>query len=626
MIPSKQTIFSLDQENQKQIFLPPLAEKKRLSANPKVEFPALSYAEKVKFMMNGIDSFHVACPPSESSEKHNLDHPHLIETVPSKLHVSAPHKGSYDHTLVPFCDGIQGIAIASVQTTQIDLEEMRDRKWLIKNFSDSQIEEIKSIIETRPDEIAQLCQAIQRDNWDLDPIFAEENKNHFPKVALSAVLQNKLLVIDFASIMTYWTILKYHRKADILKYQILNKGLNTLNEETLTLLSKTFFITNPQIASDLKDFQIDLLKKHHEMIKKYALLSPMHRELWVVKDLQSDLKISKHEDRDTNFHAMIHDKIPLRQAIQELLGINAYGKIEQTGLRIISQISQVQIHLDILFPKGGIKIQPILGNATVDDLKKNAFENGRLCSLPFPLPNLENFERADGFVVLQDYDMAHHDTVYHSRIVSAIPPSHRRAYLLLADSIHEVAHSPEYASNLKFNSVAKRYYNRIIDMEFSEYLTKKPNYQKINFFWCLECLIKDIENRYLTHFLLFQKRKAQRDFSLEESSFMINKFQTEIICPQIEFFNQKEVKDAIAEKFVTKLLTDGTNTEDPDHLLSNLPQIIYFIMEKKKNEFAGDLRSPQYTQLRNKFHQLYSEFKSQLWITAFLNALEKLNS
>ncbi|NBO23879.1 MAG: hypothetical protein EBU93_01360, partial [Chlamydiae bacterium] len=559
--------------------------------------------------------------------KLNLDHPHLIETVPSKIHVSAPHKGSYDHTLVHFCDGIQGIAIASVQTTQNDLEEMRDRKWLIKNFSDSQIEEIKSIIETRPDEIAQLCQAIQRDNWDLDPIFAEENKNHFPKVALCAVLQNKLLVIDFASIMTYWTILKYHRKADILKYQILNKGLNTLNEETLALLSKTFFITNPQIASDLKDFQIDLLKKHHEMIKKYALLSPMHRELWVVKDLQSDLKISKHEDRDTNFHAMIHDKIPLRQAIQELLGINAYGKIEQTGLRIIPQISQVQIHLDILFAKRSIKIQPILGNATIHDLRENAFENGRICSLPFPLPNFENFERADGYVILQDYDMTHHDTVYHSRIVAAIPASHRRAFLLLADSIREVADSPEYASNLKFNSVAKRYYNRIIDMEFSEYLTKKPNHPKINFFWVLEHLIERmVISRYLSHLLLFQKRYLERDFSLLESSFIIDDLLTRNILPEIEFFKEKKVKDAIAEKFVRKLLMDGTNLEDPDHLLSNLPQIISFIMERKKNKFAPDLPHPNYIRLREAFDQLYySEMKSHLWITAFLNALQKLN-
>jgi hypothetical protein len=163
-------------------------------------------------------------------------------------------------------------------------------------------------------------------------------------------------------------------------------------------------------------------------------------------------------------------------------------------------------------------------------------------------------------------------------------------------------------------------------MEFSEYLTKKPNHPKINFFWCLECLIKDIESRYLSHLLLYQKRKAQRDFSLEESSLMIKKLESKIIRPQIEFFNQKKVKDAIAEKFVRKLLMDGTNTEHPDHLLSNLPQIIYFIMENKKNEFAGDLRFRQYIQLRNEFHQLYSAVKSQLWITAFLNALEKLHN
>jgi hypothetical protein len=426
-----------------------------------------------------------------------------------------------------------------------------------RRFSNSQQQYISKIARENSKEIAELVAAAEEGDLK-HPIFGKQNMEMFPFLALAAYKDNLLALGDFSAIMGYWSALKYHPEEEIIIYKLFKED-DSIDLEVKAMLQKTLMYTNPE-AAEL--FTTNILTEE-QFAKFYAelhSLSPLQKQCMAVKDLDKILQEVYINDLVPTqlkpyqpFLKMLNGETSIEKAIVEDTGINTFNEIEH-NYRLIPPLSMIQAFLNAKHAHP-VQLDIILGNGTTADLHQNGLDDWRIVSLPFPLPEFDDFERADGFMVLRDYNMTFHDAAYHADVVSTIPPAHRRLYIFLADAIAKVSKQPIYAKNRDIQETSKRYYNRLVDMEFDSYRRKEV----LDILTCFvinvaKVLPESCESRYVTYALIDRWKNSDRSLSLKDISAFLVKVE-EKVDVLMKKFSKRDYVMEIGRAFVSKMRT-----------------------------------------------------------------------
>jgi hypothetical protein len=133
----------------------------------------------------------------------------------------------------------------------------------------------------------------------------------------------------------------------------------------------------------------------------------------------------------------------------------------QDGKMMIPSAGMMQSFLDVRFKDQAVKINPVLGLSTEEDIRNNGLTGTRDMGLHFPGTTLP--EQADDLEAI-GYKFTYHD-FYHALVASNAPPEHRKLFIKLADSIKS---SPlPYAQNLA---------KLMVDMEANAYTVIQEGY------------------------------------------------------------------------------------------------------------------------------------------------------
>jgi hypothetical protein len=467
-----------------------------------------------------------------------------------------------------------------------ELEEISFREVLISHLPPTELERIDQLAQEKLSEIDKLVETIHLCDWYQQPIFLHPNPDIFANLALAAVRAHKMKVIDFSAIMTYWTILRYHPISSIRKHQIFLKD-GSMNPDFLRDFTYTLNFQFENAKTHLKSHLLTdkQIFDFGEEIKK---LKPLHHQIWIVDDL-----FFHHVQLAPNFmenvHQFVNKKFSIVQIIQKKIGINILNQLEDSNQRMIPFLSHMQAFLNQRHVNP-VKLQSMLGEATIQDLYRNGLENTRIVSIPFPIDGFKDFDRADGLTVAHDYNMAYHDGIYHANTVSMIPVDHRLGFILFAESIQCTLSQEPFLQNAPLQAIGKRFYNRFIDMEFDFY-TYISDFEQDNepFVLSITRAEETAISRIYLHEVIAKRNELARDLKKEEIKEILQKITTEKILPQRAAIAKKEFRLAVCKKFIQSLLKKMTENPDLSSLIENLDGVIGLDDERTASKLKNPL-------------------------------------
>lgn len=470
------------------------------------------------FIVNSITSENEAASSRSLLRVSDMTIQSLFKFHVLQTHSSAPSKAFQKAAFEPECKGkCEDLIPNPSRLTPICPLEIHQHVFssLTRRLSVAQQQAISEIAEQRSKEIDELCAAAQKGDLE-HPLFCQKNKNTFPQLALAAFKVRKLSLEDLCDILMFYAVLKYHDKKEIKIIKIFTED-GQVNLETKEILEGTMEL-NYKHSSLVKNVRSNRLSKQQftKFYTELKKLSPLQQQFWVVKDLQGKLHDAPSKDYTAQALAQVNGESSISQIILEIIGTNTFGRIKDSGNRIISPLSLVQAYLNARFDRP-IILEPIIGFGTIEDLYRNGLEHERIVSLAFPFEGLQDFIRADGYLIMQDYDMFYHDAVYHGNVVSAIPPTHRIAFIMLAEAIREVCNQPRFAYIEDLKSLAEKCFNRLVDMDYALYGHNQSLDPIICFFKSLDgYLTHSIISRLITQKLLLKKEEVSRNLSRGE--------------------------------------------------------------------------------------------------------------
>lgn len=488
------------------------------------------------------------------------------------------------------------VSLSSISTENVVCLEMKRHQQayasLTRRLTPAQQQEITLLIQQQGKEIDKLCEAAKSGNLN-HPIFDKNNMQQFPCLALAAFKEAKLSSEDFSALMVYWSILKHHDEKEIQTVKLFNEDGN-VNPQAQAMLQNTMKLHySPKRTSyQSNELSEEQFTQFYEELKN---LSPLQQQFWIIEDLQGELHKAPYEDAVVASLRMANGTTSISQAIFEDTGINTFSRIEGSSKRIIPTLSMVQAFLNAKY-ETPVQLETIIGFGNIEDLRRNGLTLTRIVSLAFPFEECSNFDRADGFMCHQVYDMTYHDAIYHGDVVSAIPPSHQQAYIFLADAIQEACHHPKYEGNMEIKALSEEFYNRLVDMEFEVY-RQEPMPSLINcLHFCLtDCLTMSALGRLSTQALMDKVNAKDADQKLTYEEVQTTLANSSLSGMRLlNMYTEQELMDEIGKIFVTKL--SGTMSSQDlqemsiqlgwairnNHRESTLSRLMYLQCPRKK--------------------------------------------
>lgn len=323
----------------------------------------------------------------------------------------------------------------------------------IKNLDD-----LEARMEQLPDKekwIPALLEAIKKEpipDWEA-PIF---KLTDYPLYLLAALKNRKVDAQQFGTVMLYWVTCQRHPAHEIKSIPIFINGQRNKEAERYiiqTLRTRDFTPQLPPREDDLLNAeQIDTL------FAKLQTLPASEQQIFIILDVQGIIKKGESPINKTISQHILYGQ-----------RLNVFNRLleEETALRMIPSVGLMQAFIDVIGGENAVKINPVIGLSSLDDIRKNGLEATR--DMAFQFPGILLPERADG-VLAPDADFTYHD-FYHTFMASMLSDTSRKRIIALADAIKAYLQ----ANDLPENEGGLWYYSTLIDMEHKEF---RPDWSK----------------------------------------------------------------------------------------------------------------------------------------------------
>ncbi len=287
-------------------------------------------------------------------------------------------------------------------------------------------------------EILQLCANLAEGNWDAIGENYKESLDDLPKDALVAFHEGKVLMTQFCSITFFWSLKKSGKDLSVVPLFL---G-DSVNPQAKNLVEQTM-----KKSGKLLDKQPDFLDEG----EMSAFFARMH----AAPKSEQFFFLSEEEP------GFIGSISTITQVIYQNEGINVFNRCLFDGsIREMSpSFSMVQNFLKTYAGDRAIKITPVIGLSSVEDIVANLKTGTRDMALPFPGVFIP--DSADTLAAPSYRDFFLHD-VYHAILCSEIPHEIRPAFSLLSDIILEIKES---SSDIRIIAFLDEFFHRIVDNE-----------------------------------------------------------------------------------------------------------------------------------------------------------------
>jgi hypothetical protein len=315
---------------------------------------------------------------------------------------------------------------------------------VVRRASEKEKAALEAKLASLPDKqkwIQKLLSALKEGHWQ-SPIFQTKDYTCY---ALEALKQGKLTQEAFATVQIFWEVQQAHPKKDIEASPLFKKD-GSVNEDARSWIKETFrargaYQKKSKDAFFLSEPQID------QLFEEMRSLPKAEQTIWKVPD---NLKIKGLE-------------LTISQRIYAI-GINIFGRPRFGKTRLVPTLGLMQSYLNVKYGSNAVKINPVLGLSSDDDLRKNGVEDKRDMGLHHRAVLLGNI--ADSFAAPW-YDFLYHD-FYHAIVISSIPKELRRVYIKIFDILEKTIHVHGIKKNTlsEISLIVLR--DRYLDMEFPD--------------------------------------------------------------------------------------------------------------------------------------------------------------
>lgn len=339
--------------------------------------------------------------------------------------------------------------------------------YLIKNLDPHLLQKRLSRVPDLATHTQELCSALSRGDWQ-DPIFKE--KELFPLYGMAALLEGKIEVADFSTLMIYWSILQHHTPEEITTIKLFQPD-GSINQQAVEIIQQTLKFPQNNYKSFLHKKQLD------QFIERMKSLPVQQQQFWHVADKQSEMADISPSSLD-----YILGKGSISLLIKDVGQINIFARFSLDGqkLRMMPSFGMMQEFLRSYRGENGVTIRPVIGLSSNEDIENNGLTGTRDMALPFiemisdeGVSSRESTtlpQEADLIACPQIYDVIYHD-FYHAIAASNVPSRHQKAFILIAQIFKETMMKEEYKA---CKSMLNEYYERLIDMECSPYRHVPP--------------------------------------------------------------------------------------------------------------------------------------------------------
>jgi|GEM_PF-4800755 len=375
-----------------------------------------------------------------------------------------------------YIDMIEEVDDHSLEVHPIDLmicairfkEDVRDpliaRADLIRHTFDEVTRylpesELSSCLLVRKHAIEELVSLLEEGNWE--EIVASYKSGEWNLLAydsLRAFKQGKISMEQFCTLIFRWSLEKDFSDLEIDAAPLFNAD-GSIHEEARDMIRKTLRIIGFPTSAGL-GYEV-VLESHLDLF--YQRMKKMPKsEQYFFHFVADPLPPFSRYSSEKAFQEKTRTITQEVQA-QEMNIFNTLALTKYESRRMSPSLSMMQQLLIAYKGDLAVKITPVIGLSTVEDIINNGLQDTREMALPFP--GIELPKKADGVLAPADLDFWNHD-FYHSFVVSHVPIEIRRLFIQISESIKKIADNTDDEDLQVF---ANELFERFIDMELGAY-------------------------------------------------------------------------------------------------------------------------------------------------------------
>lgn len=394
-----------------------------------------------------------------------------------------------------------------------------------------------------------------------DPVFDSLNTE---SLALAAVIQQKLSITDYFSIIMYCCLLRCHHK-DKIKTVNLFAADGSVVTGARALLKTTMEVSSFQAESfTFNTFTEEQFAKFYEELIK---LSPLQRQFWVV-ETQIEPIYEFSSDWMQKILQVVNKNVSVIKEILNQTGLNTFNQTPNPRARMIPNLSMVQVYLNTKHTHP-VQLKPIIG--CIEDVENlgEALQHHDVntcfvslavpSSADFPYQGYDNFTRVNNFNIHYDYDLTYYTSVYRGELISAIPPARRQMFVNLAGAIRKVCQEPEYQQNEDIATLSTILYKQLMRMEFGRYWKQQKSPSNLIFLDSLREAFQAKFLHHLTHQMLRRNIEKTKQESTQENVLEIVEHGKWIMK---QMYQNKELLNKISREFLAPYKSSELTPEE----------------------------------------------------------------
>lgn len=369
-----------------------------------------------------------------------------------KQNHACPHISYYcnDINLAPFKAVPMGSLDAFLDTAKTAPTFQSVTRYL------SNCAEVLCKAENRVIEGAALCLSLDKGDWPAILAQYQKAADYLPVDGLKLFHDGLITVEQFSTLLFFWSLITEFPEEEI-HIQPLFDGakINAFAEASIrnTLKLRGFRIHKDQFLN-------------HESLKiffnKMRLQKQSERCFFFIKTTKYTLSpYNREKDRKVQ-----DGTLTINEETSAGIGVNVFHQFfsEYKGYyRMVPSFSMMQQFLVAHDGDRAVKILPVIGPSSTEDIANNGANDSRDMGLPFL--GMELPKKADMLAAPKAVDFIFHD-FYHSIVASDVSRKFRKAFVIYARAIQEI--KKHYAAPLVIRFLDE-YYERIIDMEYPEF-------------------------------------------------------------------------------------------------------------------------------------------------------------
>ena len=271
--------------------------------------------------------------------------------------------------------------------------------------------------------------ALQTQNWDA-PVF--HNKD-YPYLALAALHEGAITPETMATILIFYSAQTETDNIKTVPLFILGK----INEEAKKLIIETWPEDNKTEEHILPFFE------------KMRQADPTQQQFFLIP-YDQDKEFADKNENQTTITGLLHGD----------LDFNVFG-LCSNNRHMQASPGMMQAFLDVCYGDRAVKINPVIGLSSENDIHDNGLFDKRDMGLLFPgtlFPLVADNRLAQGF------RFWYHD-FYHACAASLIPAPFRHLYIQFADLLLTHQGDPKVSMNEDF----RPFWNGFVDMEMTKF-------------------------------------------------------------------------------------------------------------------------------------------------------------